>query len=465
MIITNFPKQVILSNNTDNIHILPDETNSYIIKLNDKNFSFSNDGAVSINIKVVDSIPEEIDDNFIYLVSSSNVINSITNEEKEKLNKIVINEDGDKFLSNDGTYKAPFIKTYYNFDDFTSNDLLNTFNEMIYPSLLYAEIINDNNYPYPTGQLTMMKISDFSAVLVYTGLDQNVYTATINNNVMSDWKSDSEADTANKLKYPVRINQALFDGSYSISASDMDVAIGNNCNIDLGNLPINTWIRFAKCTNIATGEFFLQFVSSDLSFNLNFDLAFNAIVTYHQSIYDCIEDLNNKIRIVFKDNEAYVELNVDKEIIDGVLRVDTVTQDWGLISELSINNDTTDYIINEFNLISNEETDLISISRNLVITEEWTNCGINSESGLQTGSYMLQLAINNNIYTGMISWYEESIENGEQTNEIYLHHSGGNITDENIYLRTIQDTNLELQICSNVNIPLTECKFVFKKML
>lgn len=202
MIITNFPKQVLLEDSIETKHISNDKLDANVIKLDSKNFSVLEDGSLSLNIKLVTSAPEDPDSNYIYLVSENNIINSLSDEDKQKIDKLIINQDGTKFLANDGTYKSldTFIKIYYNFDSFSSNNLLDVFNEMIYPSMLYAEIINDVNYPYNTGQLTIMKISETSANVIFHGLDQNIYTATINNGQLSDWKSSADENliTINK---------------------------------------------------------------------------------------------------------------------------------------------------------------------------------------------------------------------------------------------------------------------------
>ena len=105
MIINNLPKSIILNGSIEDKHINSNKLSASVIKL-DNNFSVLNDGSLSINIKLLNEKPTTIEDNFIYLVFENNVINSLSNGDKEKINKLIINNNGSKFLSNDGTYKT-----------------------------------------------------------------------------------------------------------------------------------------------------------------------------------------------------------------------------------------------------------------------------------------------------------------------------------------------------------------------
>ena len=170
-IITNFPIPI-LDNSIETKHISKNKLSANVIKLNSNYFSILADGTLSL---------------------SNNVSNIITEENKQKLNSIIINGDGEKFLSNDGVYKnIEKIKVYHNFDEFESEDLLSVFNNMNVQSILISEINNNNNYPYHTGKLTVHKLNNNSAIISFIGLNQIIYTKVINNNEISDWKSIEE---------------------------------------------------------------------------------------------------------------------------------------------------------------------------------------------------------------------------------------------------------------------------------
>lgn len=356
MIINNLPKSIILNNSIETKHI-KDKLDASVIKL-DNNFSVLGDGTLSINIKLLSKIPDNIDDKFIYLISDSNVINSLKENEREKINKLVINKDGTQFLSNDGTYKTlyEFIKIYYNFDEFTNSNLITVFNEMKYPSILYAEIIDNNDFPFPNGNISLMKISENSANIIFIGLNQHIYTSIINNEQMSDWLDMTNAETAKKLEYPIYINKAYFDGSTSITSSDMNLATGNDTTIELNSLPINTWIRFAISNNrLAIGSFLLNFMSDEISFNLNFEIAINSKVNFFQKIYDYDSSLiKNQIRVIYSNEQAFVELKINSIITNGLLKIYSYTNDFSLLKTLSIDNTINDMNVALIDLRSNE---------------------------------------------------------------------------------------------------------------
>jgi len=355
MIINSLPKSIILNNSIEDKHI-KNKLSASVLKL-DNNFSVLKDGSLSINIKLLSELPNDINNNFIYLISDSNIVYSLKDSEREKINKLIINKDGTQFLSNDGTYKTlyEFIKIYYNFDEFSDTNLLTVFNEMVYPSILYAEIIDDDSFPFPNGNIVLMKISNNSANVIFIGLNQYIYMATINNNKMSDWLSNVNAETAKRLEYPIYINKAYFDGSTSITSSDMNLATGSDTIIELNNLPINTWIRFAVGSKLAIGSFLLNFISDELSFNLNFEIAINNKVNFFQKIYDCESSLiKNQIRILYSNEKSFIEIKINNIIVNGILKIHSYTNDFTLLTRLSINNTVKNMNVSLIDLKNNE---------------------------------------------------------------------------------------------------------------
>lgn len=465
MIINNLPKSIILNGSIEDKHINSNKLSASVIKL-DNNFSVLNDGSLSINIKLLNEKPTTIEDNFIYLVSENNVINSLSNGDKEKINKLIINNNSSKFLSNDGTYKTlyPFIKIYYNFTEFSNNDLMNVFNGMIYPSILYAEI-NDDSYPFDVGHLIITKISQNTANITYNGINQHIYTRTINNNQISNWKDISNANTAKKLENVIYINKAKFDGSQSITSSEMNLATGNDTIFEFDNLEKNIWIRIAESNNnLAVGSFLINIISNDLSFNLDFDISFNKKIYFLQKLYDYNE--NSQIRIIYDNNKCYIDLKIIKNINNGKIKIHSYTDNFILPNDLFIN-DNINNNVQYFDLINDEirlNNNLTTFITNLSLNDEWIDTGI---SNLSNGSYLIQIILINEkiMFTGYFSWYNNTNILDDE-NEIILHKSSNNpdINNLNIYLRIIQDSSTRLQISSNNEIDVN-IEFKIKRLI
>ena len=465
MIINNLPKSIILNGSIEDKHINSNKLSASVIKL-DNNFSVLNDGSLSINVKLLNEKPTTIEDNFIYLVSENNIINSLSDGDKEKINKLIINNNGSKFLSNDGTYKTlyPFIKIYYNFTEFSNNDLMNVFNEMIYPSILYAEI-NDDSYPFDVGHLMITKISQNTANITYNGINQHIYTRTINNNQISNWEDISNANTAKKLENVICINKAKFDGSQSITSSEMNLATGNDTIFEFDNLEKNTWIRIAESNNnLAVGSFLINIISNDLSFNLDFDISFNKKIYFLQKLYDYNE--NSQIRIIYDNNKCYIDLKIIKNINNGKIKIHSYTDDFILTNDLFIN-DNINNNVQYFDLINDEirlNNNLTTFITNLSLNDEWIDTGI---SNLSNGSYLIQIILINEkiMFTGYFSWYNNTNILDDE-NEIILHKSSNNpnINNLNVYLRIIQDSSTRLQISSNNEIDVN-VKFKIKRLI
>ena len=465
MIINNLPKSIILNGSIEDKHINSNKLSASVIKL-DNNFSVLNDGSLSINIKLLNEKPTTIEDNFIYLVSENNIINSLSDGDKEKINKLIINNNGSKFLSNDGTYKTlyPFIKIYYNFTEFSNNDLMNVFNEMIYPSILYAEI-NDDSYPFDVGHLMITKISQNTANITYNGINQHIYTRTINNNQISNWEDISNANTAKKLENVIYINKAKFDGSQSITSSEMNLATGNDTIFEFDNLEKNTWIRIAESNNnLAVGSFLINIISNDLSFNLDFDISFNKKIYFLQKLYDYNE--NSQIRIIYDNNKCYIDLKIIKNINNGKIKIHSYTDDFILPNDLFIN-DNINNNVQYFDLIDDEirlNNNLTTFITTLSLNNEWIDTGI---SNLSNGSYLIQIILINEkiMFTGYFSWYNNTNILDDE-NEIILHKSSNNpdINNLNIYLRIVQDSSTRLQISSNNEMDVN-IEFKIKRLI
>lgn len=465
MIINNLPKSIILNGSIEDKHINSNKLSASVIKL-DNNFSVLNDGSLSINIKLLNEKPTTIEDNFIYLVFENNVVNSLLNGDKEKINKLIINNNGYKFLSNDGTYKTlyPFIKIYYNFTEFSNNDLMNVFNEMIYPSILYAEI-NDDSYPFDVGHLMITKISQNTANITYNGINQHIYIRTINNNQISNWEDISNANTAKKLENVIYINKAKFDGSQSITSSEMNLATGNDTIFEFDNLEKNTWIRIAESNNnLAVGSFLINIISNDLSFNLDFDISFNKKIYFLQKLYDYNE--NSQIRIIYDNNKCYIDLKIIQNINNGKIKIHSYTDDFILPNDLFIN-DNINNNVQYFDLINDEirlNNNLTTFITNLSLNDKWIDTGI---SNLSNGSYLIQIILINEkiMFTGYFSWYNNTNILDDE-NEIILHKSSNNpdINNLNIYLRIVQDSSTRLQISSNNEMDVN-IKFKIKRLI
>jgi hypothetical protein len=114
-------------------------------------------------------------------------------------------------------------------------------------------------------------------------------------------------------------------------------------------------------------------------------------------------------------------------------------------------------------------------TKTLTITTDWQDVGI-SGTNLETGSYLVQMFANdsaaggeniNQYYTGTMSWYSGATTAPEielPSDEIILHRAGAG-GDAGMYLRTIRDSVLKLQIYSNFdNASAANYVFKFKKI-
>lgn len=114
-------------------------------------------------------------------------------------------------------------------------------------------------------------------------------------------------------------------------------------------------------------------------------------------------------------------------------------------------------------------------TKTLTITTDWQDVGI-SGTNLETGSYLVQMFANdsgaggeniNQYYTGSMSWYSGATTAPEidlPSDEIILHRAGAG-GDAGMYLRTLRDSVLKLQIYSNFdNASAANYVFKFKKI-
>lgn len=114
-------------------------------------------------------------------------------------------------------------------------------------------------------------------------------------------------------------------------------------------------------------------------------------------------------------------------------------------------------------------------TKTLTITTDWQDVGI-SGTDLETGSYFVQMFANdsgaggeniNQYYTGTMSWYSGATTAPVMelpNDEIVLHRAGAG-GDAGMYLRTLRDSVLKLQIYSNYdNASAANYVFRFKKI-
>lgn len=97
-------------------------------------------------------------------------------------------------------------------------------------------------------------------------------------------------------------------------------------------------------------------------------------------------------------------------------------------------------------------------------------------SNLSTGSYMVQMLVNdgtntsqyNEYYTGVMSWFAEGT-NSTDSDEILLHKAGHASNGRMVYLRTIRSTSggyLKLQIaCSTAFTAASSITFKFRRLI
>lgn len=117
---------------------------------------------------------------------------------------------------------------------------------------------------------------------------------------------------------------------------------------------------------------------------------------------------------------------------------------------------------------------LASFTKTLTINTTWVDTGIIG-SDMTTGSYMVQLAAddravggsNNQIYTGMVSWYGATT-NETTADEIVLHSTGDTTHGESLYLRTLRQSGgyIKLQISGTyIGSGTASYNFKFRRLI
>ena len=119
-----------------------------------------------------------------------------------------------------------------------------------------------------------------------------------------------------------------------------------------------------------------------------------------------------------------------------------------------------------------------SVTKSITLTTSWQDTGI-IFSNLATGSYMVQVAVNDSsvggqhyteMYTGVMSWYG-STTNSAVTDEILLHRAGHAPNNGDIFLRTARVTgntspNLHMEIRGSTNnTGASNYVFKFRRMI
>lgn len=119
--------------------------------------------------------------------------------------------------------------------------------------------------------------------------------------------------------------------------------------------------------------------------------------------------------------------------------------------------------------------DITTITKSLNVTTSWADTGITG-SNLATGTYAVQMHINNGAntghyneyYSGIMSWYADGT-NSTDADEILLHKAGHASNGRHVYLRTIRTGNsgrLKLQIsCTHAFSAASNITFKFKKLI
>jgi len=167
--------------------------------------------------------------------------------------------------------------------------------------------------------------------------------------------------------------------------------------------------------------------------------------------------INNKFYFSKNDCNLYFYDNELKPIVN-VFQGATTTKNGirGLVPSPTIE-DKDKYLSGDGTWKGINDT-IISFNKVMSLSNEWQDI----ELELENGSYVIQILIDNVMYTGFMSWniIATSLNN---ENEILLHCSGDN--NFNIYLQTIQTNNIKLQISSNVEKNNVECVFNIKKII
>lgn len=120
--------------------------------------------------------------------------------------------------------------------------------------------------------------------------------------------------------------------------------------------------------------------------------------------------------------------------------------------------------------------DITTITKSITLTTVWQDTGI-AGTNIATGSYMVQVTLNdpaytgasqyNEIYTGVMSWFSSNTNNTD-TDEILLHKAGHSSNGQHLYLRTARRTSstMSLQVAfSKTNSTASSIQFKFKKLI
>ena len=114
------------------------------------------------------------------------------------------------------------------------------------------------------------------------------------------------------------------------------------------------------------------------------------------------------------------------------------------------------------NINASDFMPLTSFTKTLTLTTGWQDIGISSNNIANSGSYIIQILLNDGgttgtlsnyseYYTGVMSWYASNT-NSTDTDEIILHKAGHASNSRYIYLRTVRTSagTLKMQIAANV---------------
>lgn len=114
------------------------------------------------------------------------------------------------------------------------------------------------------------------------------------------------------------------------------------------------------------------------------------------------------------------------------------------------------------NINASDFMPLTSFTKTLTLKTDWQDIGISSNNIANSGSYIIQILVNDGgttgtlsnyseYYTGVMSWYA-SDTNSTDTDEIILHKAGHASNSRYIYLRTVRTSagTLKMQIAANV---------------
>lgn len=129
--------------------------------------------------------------------------------------------------------------------------------------------------------------------------------------------------------------------------------------------------------------------------------------------------------------------------------------------------------------ISQSEMPLITVIKSITLTTDWQDTGIafNNVSGLETGTYAIQISgissgisgLWGDIFSGVMSWYNGNT-NGDSVDEIMLHSAGHSRTGNFLFLRIIRHfgntINVKLQIKATANASsAANITFKFRRLI